>query len=218
MGSNDTRHAIELSVEAEKLGADGLLSVTPYYNKASQEGLYRHYKLIAESVSLPVIVYNVPSRTGCNVDPKTLARLADIPNINGVKECNIDQVAEVLHLSQGRLNLYSGEDAKVLPLLSLGGQGVISVIANVVPDRVQRMVSAWFAGELAEAAREQIALVPLIRAMFSEVNPIPVKTALNLMGWAVGSCRMPLCDPSPQVYKLIQDTLADYGLLATHTP
>ena len=212
-GSNDTRHAVELSVKAAGLGADGLLSVTPYYNKTTPEGLYRHFKTIAESVDLPVILYNVPSRTSLNINADTLCRLAELPNINGVKECNIEQVAEVANLCGDKLNLYSGEDGMVLPLLSLGGLGVISVIANIVPDRTHAMVAAWLAGDAAGAARLQIELGPLIKAMFCEVNPIPVKTAMNLMGLSVGPCRMPLCEPSPAHLDLIRQTLRQYQLI-----
>lgn len=213
VGSNDTRHAIELSVEAERRGADGLLSVSPYYNKSSQQGLYLHFKAIADSVNIPIILYNVPSRTGININPETLARLSELPNINGVKECNIEQAAEVALSCGDQLNMYSGEDAMVLPLLSFGGIGVISVIANIVPDLTHKMVSAWLSGDTQTAIRTQIELIPLIKAMFCEVNPIPVKAAMNMMGLEVGSCRMPLCDPSPEHQSLIRSTLIQYGLI-----
>ncbi len=212
-GSNDTRHAIQLNIAAEKLGVDGLLCVTPYYNKTTQEGLYQHFKASAAVVDLPIILYNVPSRTNLNLNPATLARLAEIPNINGVKECNIEQVPEVISLCGAKLNLYSGEDAMVLPLLSLGGLGVISVVANVVPRLVHDMVQAWHAGESKKAARLQIELVPLIKAMFCEVNPIPVKAALNLMGMSVGQPRLPLYGPAPENLALIKKTLAEHSLL-----
>lgn len=212
-GSNDTRHAVELSVKAAELGVDGLLSVTPYYNKTTQEGLYRHFKMIAESVDLPIILYNVPSRTSLNINPETLCRLSELPTINAVKECNIEQVAEVANLCGDRLNLYSGEDGLVLPLLSLSGLGVISVIANIVPDKTHQMVAAWHAGRIDEATRIQVSLIPLIKAMFCEVNPIPVKTAMNIMGMAVGDCRMPLCEPSAAHLELIRKTLREYQLI-----
>jgi 4-hydroxy-tetrahydrodipicolinate synthase len=212
-GSNDTRHAIELSKKAAALGVNGLLSVTPYYNKTSQQGLYLHFQAIAEQVDLPIILYNVPSRTGLNLNPETAARLAQIPNINGLKECRLEQVPDVVYQCGDNLNLYSGEDGFVLPMLSFGGKGVISVIANVVPAMTHDMVAAWFAGSPAEAARIQIALVPLIKAMFSDVNPIPIKAALNEMGFDVGPCRMPLCDLSPACLAQVRQVLTAFGLL-----
>lgn len=212
-GSNDTHHAVQLNVKAAELGVDGLLCVTPYYNKTTQQGLYLHFKAIADAVSLPIILYNVPSRTNLNINPGTLARLAELPNINGVKECNIEQAGEVANLCGDRLNLYSGEDGMVLPLLSFGGLGVISVIANIVPRQTHEMVAAWHSGDSARATRIQVELVPLIKAMFCEVNPIPVKAAMNLMGMNVGKCRMPLCDPSDEHLGLIKKTLRQYGLM-----
>lgn len=212
-GSNDTKHAIKLSKEAESLGVDALLSVTPYYNKTTQEGLYRHFKAISDAVNLPIILYNIPSRTNLNINPETLARLSELPLINGVKECNLDQVGEVAHVCGDHLNLYSGEDGMVLPLLSFGGLGVISVIANIVPARVHDMVAAWFDGDTEKARQMQIELVPLIKAMFCEVNPIPIKAAMNLMGFNVGPCRMPLCEPSPAHLELIRTTLLQYNLI-----
>ncbi len=213
-GSNDTRHAIELSKKAAALGADALLSVTPYYNKTSQQGLFLHFKAVADAVDIPVILYNVPSRTGMNINPETLARLAELPNINGVKECRIDQAGEVANLCGDRLNLYSGEDGLVLPLMSYGGLGVISVMANIVPAQTHQMAAAYLQGDLAQATRLQVSLVPLIKALFCDVNPIPVKAAMNLMGFQVGSCRMPLCDPSAANLEKIRQELANYGLLA----
>lgn len=212
-GSNDTRHAVELSEKAAELGADALLSVTPYYNKTSQQGLYLHFKAIADAVNLPVIMYNVPSRTGMNINPETAQRLAELPNINGIKECKIEQTGEIAYLCGDNLNLYSGEDGMVLPMLSYGGKGVISVIANVVPALTHQMVDAYLNGDPATATKIQIDLVPMIKAMFCDVNPIPVKAALNLMGFEVGPCRMPLCDPSAANMELIRQTLASYKLL-----
>jgi 4-hydroxy-tetrahydrodipicolinate synthase len=212
-GSNDTRHAIDLSIKAAACGVDGLLSVTPYYNKTSQQGLYLHFKAVAESVDLPIILYNVPSRTGMNINPETAARLCQIPNINGLKECKLEQAPEIAHLCGDNLNLYSGEDALVLPLLSYGGKGVISVIANVVPQQTHDMVAAWFAGKPEEAARIQIGLVPIIKAIFCDVNPIPVKNALNQMGFDVGPCRMPLCDLSEANQAYVRKILDEFGLL-----
>lgn len=213
-GSNDTRHAIELSRKAAALGADGLLCVTPYYNKTSQQGLYLHFKAIAESVDLPIILYNVPGRTGMSINPETLQRLAELPNINGIKECKTEQAGETANLCGDNLNQYSGEDGMVLPLLSFGGKGVISVMANIVPALTHQMVDAYLKGDSATATRIQVSLVPLIKAMFCDVNPIPVKAAMNLMGFEVGSCRMPLCDPSAATLESIRKTLAGYGLLS----
>ena len=212
-GSNDTRHAIELSRKIQSLGVDGLLSVTPYYNKTSQQGLYLHFKVIAESVDLPIILYNVPSRTNLNINPETVARLAEIPNINGIKECKIEQSVEVAYLCGDNFNLYSGEDGMVLPLLAFGGIGVISVIANIVPAQSHDMVMAFLNGDIAGATKIQVELVPIIKALFCDVNPIPVKAAMNMMGLAVGSCRMPLCEPSPAALAQIRQALEQYGLL-----
>ncbi len=211
-GSNDTRHAVFLTAEAESIGADAILSVTPYYNKASQRGLIRHFSDIAAATSLPVLLYNVPSRTGVNIAPETAAALSRVPNIVGLKECNLLQAAEVAHLCGDDFFLYSGEDGHVLPLLSLGGQGVISVMANLIPEDVQRMVAAWFAGDVVTARRIQLATVPLVKALFCDVNPIPVKAALNLMGLDVGACRMPLCDLSESGLSQVRSALAAYGL------
>jgi 4-hydroxy-tetrahydrodipicolinate synthase len=212
-GSNDTRHAIELSRKIQDLGADGLLSVTPYYNRTSQQGLYLHFKAIADSVDLPIILYNVPSRTNLNINPETAERLSELPNINGIKECRIEQSAEVAYLCGENLNLYSGEDGMVLPLLSFGGRGVISVIANIVPAQTHDMVMAFLNGDIAGATKIQVGLVPIIKAMFCDVNPIPVKAAMNLMGFSVGACRMPLCEPSASGLEQIRAALEQYGLL-----
>lgn len=213
VGSNDTRHAIELSQKACTLGIDGLLSVTPYYNKTSQHGLYLHFKAIADAVDLPVILYNVPSRTNLNINPETVAELAVLPNINGIKECRIEQAGEIANLCGNEINMYSGEDGMVLPLLSFGGKGVISVMANVVPALTHQMVAAYLNGDLATATRIQVELVPLIKALFCDVNPIPVKAALNLMGYGVGPCRMPLCETSAANLDRIRLVLDTYGLL-----
>jgi 4-hydroxy-tetrahydrodipicolinate synthase len=212
-GSNDTRHAVELSQRAAATGADALLCVTPYYNKTSQQGLYLHFKAVAEAVDLPIILYNVPSRTGMNINPETCQRLAQLPNINGIKECRIEQAGEVAHLCGSELNLYSGEDAMILPLLSFGGLGVISVLANVVPAKTHQMVASYLQGDSATATRLQVELTPLIKALFCDVNPIPVKAALNMMGYDVGPCRMPLCDLSPANQESLRQCLAHFGLL-----
>ncbi len=212
-GSNDTRHAVELSEKCQKMGADGLLHVTPYYNKTSQNGLYLHFKAVADAVDLPIIVYNVPSRTGMNINPETCQRLSALPNISGIKECRIEQAPEVAHLCQDNLILYTGEDAMILPILSLGGKGVISVIANVVPNLTHNMVRAYLDGDTAEATRLQVHLVPLIKAIFMDVNPIPVKAAMNLMGFGVGPCRMPLSPLTADQEARMRAVLQQYGLI-----
>lgn len=212
-GSNDTRHAIEMSRYCESVGADSILSVTPYYNKTTQEGLYQHFKAIAESVSIPVVIYNVPSRTSLNISPSTLKRLSGIPNIAAVKECNLMQVAETAYLCGDNLVQYSGEDANVVPILALGGMGVISVAANIVPADVHKMVHSFMEGNIETSRRMQIKLEPLVKALFCETNPIPVKAAMNLMGMNVGRCRLPLVDISPQGMETLKKAMKEYGLL-----
>jgi 4-hydroxy-tetrahydrodipicolinate synthase len=212
-GSNDTRHAVELSRKAAATGVDGLLCVTPYYNKTSQQGLFLHFKAVAESVDLPIILYNVPSRTNLNINPETCQRLSEFSNINGIKECRIEQAGEVSYLCGDNLNIYSGEDGMIMPILSLGGLGVISVMANIIPGKTHQLVEHYFQGNPAAATRMQIELVPLIKALFSDVNPIPVKTALNLMGYDVGPCRLPLCEMSEASLESLRQVLASYGLL-----
>jgi 4-hydroxy-tetrahydrodipicolinate synthase len=212
-GSNDTRHAIELSRFCEEAGSDSILLVTPYYNKTTQEGLYQHFKIIAESVKIPVVLYNVPSRTNLNIEPATLKRLSEIENIAALKECNLLQAAEVFHLCGDKLDLYSGEDGNVLPLLSLGGKGVISVVANIVPNDMHKLVAAFFDGDIAESRRLQINSVPLQKALFCETRPIPVKATMNLMGMNVGKCRMPLVDISEAGMKQLKAALTDYRLI-----
>nr|WP_317399741.1 4-hydroxy-tetrahydrodipicolinate synthase [uncultured Gemmiger sp.] len=214
-GSNHTDYAITLSHEAEKAGADALLLVTPYYNKASQAGLVAHFTAIANSVSLPCILYNVPSRTGCNIQPATLAKLAKIPNINAVKEAsgNISQVAEVAALCGEDLNIYSGNDDQIVPILSLGGKGVISVLSNVAPRQAHDICQAWFDGKPAESLRLQLEALNLCHALFADVNPIPVKWAMNRLGWAAGPLRLPLCEPDEAVQKRLETEMKNYGLL-----
>ena len=212
-GSNDTAHAVELCRKAAALGVDGLLSVTPYYNKTSQRGLVLHFKAVAEATDLPVILYNVPSRTNLNINPETIAELSALPTINGIKECRTEQAGEVAYLCGDNLNMYSGEDGMVTPLMSFGGLGVISVIANIVPALTHQMVEAWLKGDIATATRLQIHLTPVCKAMFCDVNPIPVKAAMNMMGMNVGSCRLPLCDTSSANLAAIRKVLADYQLL-----
>lgn len=212
-GSNDTRHAIELSQAAEAVGADGLLSVTPYYNKATQKGLYGHFKVIADSVNIPIILYNVPGRTNLNINPETIQALAEIDNIIAVKECNLGQVGDVVNLCGEGFSVYSGDDNMVLPVLSMGGKGVISVMANIIPKDTHDMVANFFAGNIKGAIQQQLQTLNLIKALFSEVNPIPVKAAVNLLGFEAGLCRMPLTELSDSNLALLRNEMKAYGLL-----
>jgi 4-hydroxy-tetrahydrodipicolinate synthase len=211
-GSNDTKHAIELTKKAEAVGADGILSVTPYYNKTTQRGLYEHFKLIAQAIKIPVILYNVPSRTNLNIDPKTIQQLSEIENIIGIKECNINQVAETINLCGDDFSIYSGEDALVLPLLSLGGKGVISVMANIIPADTHNLVKSFMDGDIETARKIQLKTVNLVKALFCEVSPIPVKTAMNLLGMNVGKIRLPLVEMSEKNADLLKKALIEYGL------
>lgn len=212
-GSNDTRHAIELSRYAESVGVNSVLSVTPYYNKTTQEGLFQHFKAIAESISIPVVLYNVPSRTNLNINPETLKRLSAIDNIAGVKECNLGQVAYTRYLCGDDLIIYSGEDGHVVPLMALGGMGVISVMANIIPKDTHRMAKAFLDGNIELSRELQIKTINLVNALFCEVNPIPVKAAMNEMGMNVGKCRMPLVDISEKNLGVLRAALKEYGLI-----
>ena len=214
-GSNCTATAIKLSKEAEKDGADGLLLVTPYYNKATQKGLIAHYTAIAKAVSLPIILYNVPSRTGCNLQPETIAALVkNVKNIVGVKEAsgNISQIAKVKLLCGDDIDLYSGNDDQVVPILSLGGIGVISVLSNVAPKETHNMVMDYLNGDVDKARQMQLKAIPLIDALFSEVNPIPVKKPLNLMGWEAGPLRAPLTEMEASHAEVLKKTMKDFGI------
>lgn len=215
-GSNCTETAVYLSKEAERLGADALLVVTPYYNKATQNGLIAHFKKVAASVKLPIILYNVPGRTGCNMLPQTIVRLCtETENIVGVKEAsgNISQVAKLMALAEGKVDLYSGNDDQIVPLLSLGGKGVISVLSNVAPKQTHEICQKYFDGDTEGSRKEQLRAVELIDALFCEVNPIPVKTALNLMGKEVGPLHMPLSPMEPQNVEKLRTAMANYGIL-----
>ncbi|NSW91792.1 MAG: 4-hydroxy-tetrahydrodipicolinate synthase [Firmicutes bacterium] len=212
-GSNDTRHAIELSKYAEEVGADGILSVTPYYNKTTQKGLYEHFKAIAESIKIPVILYNVPSRTNLNINPDTMKKLSEIENIVGVKECNLSQVGDIINLCGDDFTVYSGEDGQVVPLLALGGKGVISVMANIIPKDTHDMVCKFLEGDIEGSRKIQLKTLDLIKALFIEVNPIPIKAAMNLMGMNVGKCRMPLVDMSEKNLEILKTEMVKYGLL-----
>ncbi|NLT12092.1 MAG: 4-hydroxy-tetrahydrodipicolinate synthase [Clostridiaceae bacterium] len=209
-GSNDTAHGAVLSKEATARGADALLIVTPYYNKASQEGLFRHFEVMSKASDLPIVLYNVPSRTNINIDPKTICRLVDFSNIVAIKECNLMQVPEVRNLCGDRIDLYSGEDGVVVPMLSLGAKGVISVAANILPAQMSRMVHSYLNGDVNTSRDIQISLTPLIKALFSDVNPIPVKEALNILGWDIGNCRLPLCDMSVEKQRHLASIMAEY--------
>jgi 4-hydroxy-tetrahydrodipicolinate synthase len=212
-GSNDTRHAVELSKAAEAVGADALLSVTPYYNKATQKGLYGHFKLIADSVKIPVILYNVPSRTNLNLNPETIKALSEINNIVAVKECNLGQVGDVVNLCGKDFTVYSGDDNMVLPVLSLGGKGVISVMANIIPQDTHDMVTKFVQGDIAGAIKLQLQTLNLIKALFSEVNPIPIKAAVALLGYQAGQCRMPLTEISESNLESLRSEMKAYGLI-----
>lgn len=214
-GSNDTAYAVWLSKEAKEAGADGLLHVTPYYNKASQTGLVRHFSTIADATDLPVVLYNVPSRTGCGIKPATYAELAKHPNIVAIKEANGD-IASVAHtraLCGDDLAIYSGNDDQIVPILSLGGAGVISVLSNICPKETHDICQLYFDGKVKESSDLQIRYMELVGALFSDVNPIPVKQALNFMGFAAGSCRLPLCDMSDSGKKNLYDVMKRYGLI-----
>lgn len=214
-GSNCTQTAIYLSKEAEKRGADALLVVTPYYNKATQKGLIQHYTKVANSVSLPIIMYNVPGRTGCNILPETAVELArNVENIVGIKEAsgNIGQVCKLMSLADGCIDLYSGEDGQVVPALSVGGIGVISVLSNVAPKETHDMVMLYLEGKVKESCELQLKAIPLVDALFCEVNPIPVKTALNLMGMEAGIFRGPLTEMEDVNKAKLIKAMKDFGI------
>ena len=214
-GSNCTRTAVRLSQEAERVGADGLLVVTPYYNKASQTGLIKHYSEIADNTKLPIILYNVPGRTGCNLLPETVATLFNSKeNIVGLKEAtgNMSQAYKNLLYTDGKLDMYSGEDGLVLPMMAMGGIGVISVWSNVAPKQVHDLCDSFFKGDLATAQKLQMEALSLIEALFCDVNPIPVKTAMNLMGMEVGPFRGPLCEMNEANTQKLVKAMKEYGL------
>ena len=214
-GSNCTRTAVALSKEASEAGADGLLLVTPYYNKATQNGLYAHYRTVAEAVSAPIILYSVKSRTGVNIEPETAVSLVrDVENIVGVKEASgdISQVAKIMNLADGNIDLYSGNDDQIVPILSLGGKGVISVLSNVAPKETHDICEMFFEGRIEESRKLQLKAIPLIEQLFCEVNPIPVKKALNLMGQEVGGLRMPLSELSAEHTLTLAQAMKDFGI------
>ena len=215
-GSNCTETAVYLSAEAEKRGADGLLLVSPYYNKATQKGLIAHFTAVADAVKIPVILYNIPGRTGVTIKPETIAALCrDVDNIVGVKEAsgNFSAIATLMSLSDGKVDLYSGNDDQIVPLLSLGGKGVISVLSNVAPRQTHDICASYFAGDVKTSAALQLKAIPLITELFSEVNPIPVKAAMNMMGKGVGPLRMPLTEMEPQNQEKLKKAMTAYGIL-----
>ena len=215
-GSNCTETAVYLSTEAEKIGADGLLLVTPYYNKATQSGLYQHFKTVADAVKLPIILYNVPGRTGTTIQPETAVRLCkEVENIVGIKDAtgNISQTAHLMSIADGCVDLYSGEDAIIVPILSLGGKGVISVLSNVAPRQTHEICSRYFEGDTIGSMELQLKAVPLVEALFSEVNPIPVKKAAQLMGLCGGTLRMPLTEMEPAHAEKLAKEMKAFGIL-----
>lgn len=215
-GSNWTQTAIFLSQEAEKVGADGLLLVSPYYNKATQKGLIAHFTAIAGSVKIPILLYNIPGRTGVTISPETIIYLCrNVENIVGVKEAsgNFSAIAEIMSLADGCVDLYSGNDDQIVPLLSLGGKGVISVLSNVAPRQTHDICAAFFEGDIKKSCQLQLAAIPLIGALFCEVNPIPVKAALNLMGKETGLLRLPLTEMEPKNQEKLAEAMKAYGIL-----
>lgn len=215
-GSNCTETAVYLSQEAEKYGADGVLLVSPYYNKATQNGLYQHFKTTADAINIPVILYNVPSRTGSNILPATAVRLAkDCKNIVAIKEAsgNISQIAELASLANGCIDIYSGNDDQIVPILSLGGKGVISVLANVAPKQTHDICQLYFDGKVKESCAEQLRALELVSALFCEVNPIPAKKAMELMGFCENGIRLPLTEMEPEHVERLKKAMVNYGIL-----
>lgn len=214
-GSNCTETAIYLSKEAEKYGVDGVLLVTPYYNKATQNGLFEHFTTIAKEINVPIILYNVPSRTGCNILPETAVRIAKAAkNVVGIKEAsgNISQVAKLASLADGLLDIYSGNDDQIVPVLSLGGKGVISVLSNIAPEKAHNIVASYLDGDVKTSLKLQLEALNVIDALFCEVNPIPVKAALNMMGKEVGGLRRPLTEMEEANQERLKKAMAEYGI------
>ncbi|WP_303753266.1 4-hydroxy-tetrahydrodipicolinate synthase [Enterococcus sp. S86.2] len=214
-GSNNTQHGIHLSKEAQRVGADGLLVVTPYYNKATDSSLIKHYEAICNSVDIPIILYSIAARTGLNLNPAMVAKLKELPNVVGIKEAsgNISQVVEICSLADDNFAVYSGNDDQVLPFLSVGGLGVISTIANILPAETSQMVHDFLNGDITAAKKTQIEQLPLIQAIFKEVNPVPVKAAVNLLGKCDLNYRLPLDKPEPDTLQLLKTEMKNYGLL-----
>ena len=214
-GSNDTHYARELSKKAQRIGVDAVLQVTPYYNKTSQEGLVKHFSSIASAIDIPIILYNIPSRTGMNIDISTMAKLTSVKNIVAVKEAsgNISYAAKLLAELGDKLDMYSGNDDMTVPIMSLGGKGVISVLSHIIPQETHDMVDFCLKNDFRSAINIQLGFLDLINALFCEVNPMPVKAALNIMGWKVGKCRLPLCDISNENHAKLKHILWRHGLI-----
>jgi 4-hydroxy-tetrahydrodipicolinate synthase len=215
-GSNCTQTAIDLSKKAQEYGADGVLLVTPYYNKATQGGLYAHFAAVAKEITIPIILYNVPSRTGCNILPETAVKLArDFENIVGIKDAtgNISQTTKMMQLAEGCIDLYSGDDDQIVPLMSIGGLGVISVLSNIAPKQTHEICQKCLDGDFAAARELQFKAFPLVKALFSEVNPIPVKSALKMIGFEAGPLRLPLTEMEPENQAKLKEEMKKYGLI-----
>lgn len=214
-GSNSTAHAARLAVNARNAGADAILAVTPYYNKANENGLLEHYGFITKWSQLPTIVYNVPSRTGLNIKPETYSKLAENPFIYAIKEAsgNIADAERTLALCEDKIDIYSGSDELTIPFLSIGAKGIISVAANIIPEDMQKLCSLYFEGKTIEAAKKQISIMPLIDALFCDINPIPIKEALNMLKYDFGPCRLPLGKPDSGKIDKLKSTLKNYGML-----
>ncbi len=215
-GSNCTQTAIDLSKKAQEYGADGVLLVTPYYNKATQGGLYAHFAAVAKEITIPIILYNVPSRTGCNILPETAVKLArDFENIVGIKDAtgNISQTTKMMQLAEGCIDLYSGDDDQIVPLMSIGGLGVISVLSNIAPKQTHEICKKCLDGDFAAARDLQFKAFPLVKALFSEVNPIPVKSALKMIGFEAGPLRLPLTEMEPENQAKLKEEMKKYGLI-----
>lgn len=212
-GSNDTKYAVNLTKECNDLGVDAILSVTPYYNKCTQEGLIAHFTAIAEATDLPIILYNVPGRTSVNIAPATVIELSKIDNIVAIKECNFSQLAEYIDKVKPNFTVYTGDDGLILPYLAMGAKGVISVLANLVPGDVHDICESFFSGNIDECRRKQLRANELINSLFCEVSPIPIKQALNEIGLNVGKCRLPLTDMTPAGVERLTKAMKDYGIL-----
>lgn len=213
-GTNNTKASVEMSKWADGIGVDGLLVITPYYNKTTQRGCVAHFKAIAEEVTKPIIIYNVPSRTGLNLLPETLYELTNVPNISGVKEASSDivQISTIAQLCGDKIDIYSGNDDQIVPILSIGGKGVISVVANILPKDTHDMVAKYFEGDIKGAAELQLKMLPLVKSLFIETNPIPVKEAMNLMGMNVGPLRLPLVNMAPKNLEILRNQMLSYGI------
>lgn len=212
-GSNDTRYAVDLTKEAEEAGCDAILTVTPYYNKTTQEGLIAHFTAVANATSLPVILYNVPSRTNLNINAKTVIALSKVPNIVAIKECNFSQVPDYISAVDPGFSLYSGDDGMILPYMVYGGKGVISVMANIIPEDIDELTACCLSENYGKARDIQLAMTPLCNALFCEVSPIPIKTAMSLLGMDVGECRLPLVPMSESGKEILIKAMKDYNLL-----